>query len=59
MFYEIYHKLNLNTWGPLREYLKNRTKDYIANKAATFSNDEIDKAVLIRHGQCSYTPDFV
>ena len=26
-YYKMHHKLNLNTWGRLREYLKNRTKD--------------------------------
>ena len=46
-WYKLNHNLNLNTWGRLREYLKNRTKDCIANKAATFSNEEIDKAVLM------------
>ena len=45
--YKMKHKINLNTWTRLREYLKNKTKDYIANKAATFGNDEIDKAILM------------
>ena len=34
--YKMHHKINLHTWGRLREYLKKKTKDYIANKAATF-----------------------
>ena len=46
-YYKMNHKINLNTLRRLREYLKNRTKDYIANKAATFSNNEIDKAFLM------------
>ena len=39
--------MNLNTWTRLREYLKNKTKDYIVNKAATFGNDDIDKSILV------------
>ena len=45
--YKMKYQINLNTWNRLREYLKNKTKDYIANKAAKFENDQIDKAVLM------------